>query len=272
MNRFFTLLFAASCLTAVGQYEVGDVGPAGGWIFYVDSLDEFDWDYLEVASFSGQASNWGGYFQCSDNIEQSFEVGRGEWNTAYCLGEASPSIIADLGTGSPGALVEAVGHTQGGYADWYLPSVGELELLYSAFGDSIADMIDISDYFASSGLRFWTSSFAVTDVYVNSCQRRGVTITLGVGTSSQETTGNQWGSGAGNIHGVLPIRSFSKSIQDACGVGTVWESTRSCLRFECHVDCGPSLFDRIQGSRRPKGVRTRSARHEPHDHGLWSRV
>ena len=29
MNRFFTLLLAASCLTAVGQYEVGDLGPAG---------------------------------------------------------------------------------------------------------------------------------------------------------------------------------------------------------------------------------------------------
>ena len=62
MNRFFTLLLAVSCLTAVGQYEVGDVGPAGGWIFYVDSLDEFDWDYLEVASdFCPVAcSNWGG--------------------------------------------------------------------------------------------------------------------------------------------------------------------------------------------------------------------
>lgn len=90
-------------------------------------------------------------------------------------------------------------------------------------------MIDIADY-CSPGLRFWTSSFTVTDVYVNSCQRRGVTITLGGGTSSQETTGNQWGSGCGKVHGVLPIRSFSKSIQDACGVGTVWdELTQTCI-------------------------------------------
>ena len=49
MNRFFTLLLAASCLTAFGQYEVGDFGPAGGWVFYVDEEDQFeDWDYLEV--------------------------------------------------------------------------------------------------------------------------------------------------------------------------------------------------------------------------------
>ena len=47
MNRFFTLLLGASCLTAVGQCEVGDVCPEGGWVFYFDAEDQFeDWDCL----------------------------------------------------------------------------------------------------------------------------------------------------------------------------------------------------------------------------------
>ena len=47
MKPFFTLVLAASSLTAVGQYEVGDVGPAGGWIFYVDINNQFeDWDKI----------------------------------------------------------------------------------------------------------------------------------------------------------------------------------------------------------------------------------
>ena len=92
MNRFFTLLLVATCLTAVGQYEVGDVGPAGGWIFYVDSLDQFDWDYLEVASsycpvvcsMLGGIPNQGPDEEAMDlNILK--ELGMGEFNTTWAV-------------------------------------------------------------------------------------------------------------------------------------------------------------------------------------------
>ncbi len=33
-------------------YAIGDTGPAGGLIFYIDEAGEYDWTYLEVASAS----------------------------------------------------------------------------------------------------------------------------------------------------------------------------------------------------------------------------
>ena len=84
MNRLFTLLLAASCLTAVGQYQVGDVGPAGGWIFYVDSLNEFDWDYLEVAPvITGAYPTMNGSTAMAETLPS--DIGAGEVNTDKIL-------------------------------------------------------------------------------------------------------------------------------------------------------------------------------------------
>ena len=106
MNRFFTLLLAASCLTAVGQYQVGDVGPAGGWIFYVDSLDEFDWDYLEVAPQATFASLWGG-FTPDDSHDESLAVGSGQQNCSKILGALGYSGVGNFQTGTPAATIQA---------------------------------------------------------------------------------------------------------------------------------------------------------------------
>lgn len=31
-----------------GVYEIGETGPAGGLVFYVDEADEFEWTYMEA--------------------------------------------------------------------------------------------------------------------------------------------------------------------------------------------------------------------------------
>ena len=227
MNRFFTLLLAASCLTAIGQYEVGDVGPAGGWIFYVDSLDEFDWDYLEVASsVELPAPNWGGYAPCETDGSNSLALGSGAFFSAFCLGEASPSTIASLSTGGPGALVNGNGCSQGGYGDWFLPSLEELDQIRLAFGDDLVNMIAWDDYVPNI-FSCWTSSF----YHLDNCSIRGIHSNILDGSyGGQESTGNHWGSGDYLRHQVLPIRSFSKANEAACGIGTIWDPTsQTCI-------------------------------------------
>jgi uncharacterized protein (TIGR02145 family) len=227
MNRFFTLLFAASCLTAVGQYQVGDVGPAGGWIFYVDSIDAFDWDYLEVASsVELPAPNWGGYAPCGTDGSNSLALGSGAFFSAFCLGEASPSTIASLSTGGPGALVNGNGCSQGGYGDWFLPSLEELDQIRLAFGDGLVNMIAWDDYVPNI-FSCWTSSF----YHLDNCSIRGIHSNILDGSyGGQESTGNHWGSGDYLRHQVLPIRSFSKANEAACGIGTIWDPfSQTCI-------------------------------------------
>ena len=78
MNRFFTLLLAASCLTAVGQYEVGDVGPAGGWTGNIPSAtNESGFSAVGTGtlgnSWSGNNTSWNGADSWSRiAIKQSF--------------------------------------------------------------------------------------------------------------------------------------------------------------------------------------------------------
>jgi hypothetical protein len=80
-------------------YAIGDVGPAGGFIGFVDEFDEYEWDYLELAPL-----NWAqhSYFydasrallagqNASKTLQLSTSVGSGPKNTE--------SIVASYGRG-----------------------------------------------------------------------------------------------------------------------------------------------------------------------------
>lgn len=45
------------------EYDIDDTRPAGGYIFYVDEADEYDWTYLEVSPVDvlvgGENPHWG---------------------------------------------------------------------------------------------------------------------------------------------------------------------------------------------------------------------
>ena len=106
-------------------YEVGDTGPAGGIIFYDDEADGedkiADARFLEAAPAATEWSNkqWGGYLTLVDGTE--WGIGTGEANTQ--------AIVSALGSGDYAArLCYDLSH--GGYDDWFLPSYGELNLMY----------------------------------------------------------------------------------------------------------------------------------------------
>jgi hypothetical protein len=110
------------------EYEIRDVGPSGGFIFYINENYESDgWRYLELAPSVTEwdSTVWGvegDDIPNLDNISENYEVGAGLQNTAW--------IVAHTGAGStyPAQLCDALVYA--GKDDWYLPSLKELTEIY----------------------------------------------------------------------------------------------------------------------------------------------
>jgi hypothetical protein len=110
-----------------GDYNIGDTGPAGGFIFYVNPNYESDgWKYLEAATsdFSGDRNGYYILWYNGTNIKTGARedaIGTGMSNTQKIIniqgeGIYAAKLCSDL--------------TQGGYSDWFMPSIDELNLLY----------------------------------------------------------------------------------------------------------------------------------------------
>jgi hypothetical protein len=124
------LLLAIGCDTGVssggGTYAIGDTGPAGGLIFYIDEADAYSWTYLEVAPASTEwiDKEWGDY---------GTEIGGNAALTGIGDGQAATDAIVDHMegesiTGTAAQLCDALSY--GGYDDWFLPSRDELDAIW----------------------------------------------------------------------------------------------------------------------------------------------
>jgi hypothetical protein len=120
---------------APALYQVGDSGPTGGTIFYVDMARAVGSQYFEAACGGWSDGTCGG-LDYTDPIAawgcrgsdimgaDGVEIGSGEQNTAD---------IVDLATGCPEAGTAAkLADTLvlGGQDDWFLPSKDELNQMY----------------------------------------------------------------------------------------------------------------------------------------------
>jgi hypothetical protein len=110
-----------------GEYGIGDTGPAGGIIFYINPNYAIDgWKYLEAApsDFPGDKND------CRIQWDNGNYVETGATATAIGTGMSNTQKIVDiLGNGSYAAKL-CSDLTLGGYSDWFLPSRDELNLLY----------------------------------------------------------------------------------------------------------------------------------------------
>lgn len=157
-------------------YKVGDVGPGGGLIFFVDTLSKFDgFTYLEAAPTDISAAAWAssvaGCFD-SSNVATSCLVG-----SVYSVSQADSSRIdaAKIGQGSPntalirtrnssGASVDdtvfaaglADAYVYGGTTDWYLPSINELAQMHTNL--KVRGLGNFQDTYYWSSTEFGTSS------------------------------------------------------------------------------------------------------------------
>jgi len=140
------LTSGSNCLGAKCSFKVGDVGPASGTIFYVDYFNQYPgFNYLEVAPAScGASRTWASETSTAVMVQNwnNRTVGRGA--------ELTRNILSALpnNTSSNNAAHFATSCNAGGFADWFLGSVGEMKLL----NDNLQGLAGLFSYF------YWTST------------------------------------------------------------------------------------------------------------------
>ena len=123
------------------NFRVGDIGPAGGYIFYDKGSYSDGWRYLEAAPNDlSEAYYYGGYGTEIGNTSEA--VGTGKSNTE--------TIIKKLGNETCAAKA-CSDYIYNGYDDWFLPSKDELNLMYTNLKKKgIGNFADRGVYWSSS--------------------------------------------------------------------------------------------------------------------------
>jgi hypothetical protein len=127
---------AAQAAPEVQTYKIGDVGPAGGLIFYDKGNNSGGWRYLEAAPAETDltATEWctmDAYRQMDrDGIipysaDSTKKVGTGKTNT-----QDIDIFAKENGGGFGWASVECADLSINGFDDWFLPSSDELNYMY----------------------------------------------------------------------------------------------------------------------------------------------
>ena len=154
------------------EYEVGEAGPAGGIVFYVGEVDGEPYR-LEVAL--DDASNgveWGGLgteltgldtlgsgiYDPGDTspiaLAAAQTVGNGEANTDAIIDQCNDGSDANTAA----EVARAYRSASTAFDDWFLPSIGELNLLYTFISNpanqSIPGFTALEDFY------YWSSSQA----------------------------------------------------------------------------------------------------------------
>ena len=135
-------------------YNVGQAGPGGGIIFYVDMTRAVGSRYFEAAPVGAQEQrSWATGENQTELIilgADGTEIGTGEQNTA--------EIVAQSGNvAESSAAVYCSDLVFGGQSDWFLPSTDELGRMYANLYSANPPLGGFS-----SGI-YWSSSEAVDD-------------------------------------------------------------------------------------------------------------
>jgi DUF1680 family protein len=138
---------------AARELVPGDVGPAGGSIFYVNPNYATDgWRYLEAAPFDQSAGARWGCFRHSIAGARGTAVGAGNQNTADILAacndaQSAAALCANLSVN--------------GITGWFLPSRDELALMYSNLKATGASDFGVHQ---ADNFSYWASTQATTDM------------------------------------------------------------------------------------------------------------
>ena len=135
-------------------FAPGDVGPAGGLIFFVNPNAAADgWRYLEAAPFDQSAGARWGCFRRSIPGARGMAVGTGAQNTADML-----AACAEPGTAAHLCATLDVNGIRG----WFLPSRDELALMYTNL--KATGVSDFGIGRATDNVCYWSSSQQTTDM------------------------------------------------------------------------------------------------------------
>ncbi len=129
------------------EYNVGDKGPCGGWIIYkkettpTQSENPF-WRYIEAApedaNTFGRLVLWS---KTNTKIETSKEIGKGKENTDKIVSKQKET--QEKGTAALKCKEYYSKDCEEKKGEWFLPSIEELKLMYSALarGDNKGNFI-----------------------------------------------------------------------------------------------------------------------------------
>ena len=152
--------------TSLFTYKVGDTGPGGGIIFFVDRFNEYpDFTYLEAIPPSEVIAAGSGWSQWSPIDYTSTAVsgadlrklGGGHQNTIDICAQGTNLSQPAAGVCS---TIE-----YGGQTDWYLGSVSELSLIYNVCFFQLGINYPIATYWSSSeysATHAWTIEFSTS--------------------------------------------------------------------------------------------------------------
>ena len=140
-------------------YKVGDRGPGGGVIFFVDRDESFTgFDYLEAAPDDLGEHAWCDQSGESIAAARARSIGQGHANTQ--------AMLANCATGAAHAVADYRGPN--GFDDWFLPSLGEVMLMYK-FAEQSGKITLSFDYIwsssESSDHTAWYQPFSFGSIY-----------------------------------------------------------------------------------------------------------
>ncbi len=138
----------------IAEYSIGDVGPAGGLIFYLNPNFAADgWRYLEAAPFDQSAGAPWGCFRTLIPGARGTAIGAGRQNTldinATC---SSPGCAASLCTN----------FSFNGIRGWFLPSTDELMQMYINL--KLAGLGDFGPNDVADNCTYWSSTQRTADM------------------------------------------------------------------------------------------------------------
>jgi hypothetical protein len=154
LKKGILVLVAIACLSLAftgcytpppTTYSLRDIGPAGGYIFYDKGSYSDGWRYLEAAPSDQSTSAPWGCWGVSISGADGTAVGTGEQNT----------LDIEAGCTTPGTAADICANLSlGGYSDWFLPSIDELNLMYKNL--KLFGVGGFGDYYWSSS-EFYSS-------------------------------------------------------------------------------------------------------------------
>ena len=136
------------------EYAMGDVGPAGGLIFYENPNYATDgWRYLEAAPFDQSGGAKWGCFRVEITGAKGTAVGTGKQNTRDILAAcAEPGSAAYL----------CANLSVNGVSDWFLPSRDELIEMYRNL--KAKGLGDFPDCGVADNFSYWASTQDTADM------------------------------------------------------------------------------------------------------------
>jgi hypothetical protein len=153
------------------DFKTGDIGPAGGYIFYDKGYYSDGWRYLEAAPEDLRGRYYFGYYRTSsygtnNTVGTANGIGSGEVNTSSlvkAMGEIAYTRSSGYETVRIYAAKACAEYTLDGYSDWFLPSKDELNLMYvNLYKKGVGSFVKDGYYLSSSECssdKAWTQHF-----------------------------------------------------------------------------------------------------------------